>query len=67
MTEKTKASGRGGFRPGSGRPEIGGRVTVCMGPELLGLLDAAAARAGLSRATILRRAAAYYLESGTES
>lgn len=50
---KPKASGRGGFRPGSGRPEVGGRVTVYLG-DLLARVDAAAADAHCSRGAMVR-------------
>lgn len=52
---KPKASGRGGFRPGSGRPEVGGRVTVSLGTDLLARVDEGAAAAGLTRAAFLRQ------------
>ena len=40
---------------GSGRPEVGGRITTHLGTERLARLKAAAALAGLTQAEMLRR------------
>lgn len=42
----------------AGRPEIGGRVTIALGADLLPAVDEFAARAGINRAAAVRRLAA---------
>jgi hypothetical protein len=42
-------------RRGVGRPAIGGRIDVRLGPELLELLDAEALRLGCTRPELVRQ------------
>ena len=41
-----------------GRPPVGPQVSIAMSPDMLARIDAAAARAGVSRAEWVRRACA---------
>ena len=64
MTTAPKKDGRGGPRPGAGRPRnpdgkihrAGVTVAVCLPPELVGLVRAAAARNGQSVSAWVRDA-----------
>ncbi len=51
---------------GPGRPEIGGRVTLALGPDLLAAVDALAAQAGVKRAEIIRQMLQGMVDAGVQ-
>lgn len=50
---------------GPGRPEIGGRVTMRLGDDLLSAVDRAAVDLEIARPAVIRRAVAAYLNPAT--